>query len=66
MPTFTVPEMSCGHCKASIEKGVRAADPDARVTVDLSSRTVSVESSLGTAALLSAIEAAGYAATATA
>lgn len=65
MSSFAVPEMSCGHCKAAIERAVSAADPAARVRVDLSTRTVSIDSLLDPAVLMSAIETAGYAAQAT-
>ncbi|MGY9040020.1 MAG: heavy-metal-associated domain-containing protein, partial [Rhodobacterales bacterium] len=32
---FSVPNMSCGHCTASIQKAIMAADPDATVSCDL-------------------------------
>jgi copper chaperone len=57
---FSVPEMSCGHCTAAIEKSVKAADPAAQIVCDLNSREVSVESALTTEALLGAIKEAGY------
>ncbi|MHA1544833.1 MAG: heavy-metal-associated domain-containing protein, partial [Alphaproteobacteria bacterium] len=51
MTKLNVPEMSCGHCKAAIEKAVAGIDADARVTVDLENRTVSIESVIADAAL---------------
>jgi copper chaperone len=46
MTKLNVPKMSCGHCKAAIEKAVADVDADARVSVDLENRTVSIESSI--------------------
>ncbi|MFT3718474.1 heavy-metal-associated domain-containing protein [Pseudorhodoferax sp.] len=61
MIAFDVQDMSCGHCVASITKAVQAADPTARVEVDLSGRRVQVEPGRADAAALQrAIEEAGY------
>lgn len=57
---FSVPEMSCGHCTAAIEKSVKAADPASQVECNLDSHEVSVESSLDRTAVLAAIKEAGY------
>ncbi len=63
MTKLMVPEMSCGHCKAAIEKAVAGVDADARVSVDLENRTVSIESAIADAALIDALKAGGYEAT---
>ncbi len=63
MTKLNVPEMSCGHCKAAIEKAVAGVDADARVSVDLENRTVSIESAIADAALIDALKAGGYEAT---
>ncbi len=63
MTTLNVPEMSCGHCKSAIEKAVAGVDADARVSVDLENRTVSIESVIADAALIDALKAGGYEAT---
>lgn len=63
MTKLSVPEMSCGHCKATIEKAVAGVDADARVSVDLENRTVSVESAITDAALIDTLKAEGYEAT---
>jgi len=39
--TFTVPDMTCGHCKAAVETAI--ADAGGRATVDLAQKTVTVE-----------------------
>jgi len=60
MTKLNVPEMSCGHCKAAIEKAVAGIDANASVSVDLENRTVSIESAAADAALIDALKAEGY------
>ncbi|SNS06729.1 heavy-metal-associated domain-containing protein [Antarctobacter heliothermus] len=57
---FTVPDMSCGHCTAAIEKSVKAADPAASVACDLTDRRVKIDSTLSSEQLAAAIKDAGY------
>ena len=63
MTKFNVPEMSCGHCKAAIEKAVASVDPKASVNVDLESRTVEIEASVDDTTLVDAMKSEGYEAT---
>ena len=55
--TFTVPDMTCGHCKAAVEAAI--ADAGGRATVDLAAKTVTVEG-LDQARAVQAIRGAGY------
>lgn len=64
MYTFSVPDMTCGHCASTITKAVKSEDPKAKVEVSLSERLVKVESSLSTAELTERITEAGYTPTA--
>lgn len=57
---FSVPEMSCGHCTAAIEKAVKQADPAATINCDLSTRHVVISTSLPEAEMSAAIKQAGY------
>ncbi len=57
---FSVPEMSCGHCTAAIEKAVKDVDPAATVNCDLDTRRVAVDTSISQADVSLAIKAAGY------
>ena len=57
---FNVPDMTCGHCVATITKAVKAVDPAAEVKADLGTKTVTVESGLPAAALAKALDEAGY------
>lgn len=61
---FAVPEMSCGHCKAAIEKAVTGADPKAALEFDMDNRVVSIESGLAAAELTEILSKAGYESTA--
>jgi len=60
MTKLSIPEMSCGHCKASIEKAVASVDASAEVSIDLDNRTVSIKSGAAEAELISAIKEGGY------
>lgn len=57
---FNVPDMSCGHCTATIEKAITESDSAANVTCDISGHTVSVQSVLSQSALVDVLRAAGY------
>ncbi len=57
---FHVPDMSCGHCIAAIEKAVKAADPSATIRTDLAAHATEIESTVSTAALLQVLAEAGY------
>jgi len=60
MTKLSVPDMSCGHCTAAIEKAIKTLDPTARVSCDLETHVVDVESSLSERAVSEAIRDAGY------
>jgi copper chaperone len=64
MTRLSVPDMSCGHCKASVEAALAALPDTGAVRVDLASRTVEVEGAAPLPALLAALDAAGYPASA--
>ncbi|MFE3835729.1 heavy-metal-associated domain-containing protein [Pseudogemmobacter sonorensis] len=54
---LSVPDMSCGHCRASVEAAL--APLARRVEIDLPARRVTVEGG-ETAPLLRALEAIGF------
>ncbi|WP_457421792.1 heavy-metal-associated domain-containing protein [Roseateles sp. P5_E7] len=60
MHRFTLPDMSCGHCVAAITEALQAADAQARVGVDLQTKTAQVDSALPRDALATALTEAGY------
>lgn len=60
MTRLNVPDMSCGHCKASIEKAITALDPAAQVGVDLTAKTVDVSTTVPDADIIAAVRAKGF------
>lgn len=64
MLKLKVPDMSCGHCAASVTKAVKGVDAAASVNVDLATRTVEIETTSEPAKVSEALDAAGYPASA--
>lgn len=60
MHIFNLPDMSCGHCVAAVTQALQAADAQARVQVDLATRTAQVDSALAREPLAQALREAGY------
>jgi len=60
MTKFSVPDMTCGHCKMTIQKAVLDADDGADLAFDLDKHEVEVDSVLGAEELAGVIKAAGY------
>ena len=60
MTTLSVPDMSCGHCKATVEAALAKVEGTGSVTVDLSLREVTVSGTAAAPALLAALDGAGY------
>jgi len=60
MTTFSIPDMSCGHCKASVEAAILKLDPAATVVVDLKARRAEVTSGVPVEALINALGAVGF------
>jgi copper chaperone len=60
MYEFDIPNMTCGHCKGSVEKAIKSADPSASATIDLTSRKAKVQTALDPTVISKAIEQAGY------
>lgn len=60
MTILTVPDMSCGHCKASVLSALSGVAGANDVAVDLAAKTVTVTGSAQPAALIRALEAVGF------
>ncbi len=61
--TFSVPDVSCDHCKASIEGAVAELAGVTRVEVNIEPKTVDVdfdEATVAPQAIVDAIEEQGY------
>lgn len=60
---LAIPDMSCGHCKATVERTIIDLDSGADVIVDLETRTAVVKTTAAPQAILTALKAEGYPAT---
>lgn len=60
MAAFTVADMTCGHCAATITEAVKSVDPAGRCEVDLAARRVTVESVFPAERIAAAIAKAGF------
>lgn len=61
--TLSVPDISCGHCKSSIEGAVAPMDGVAKAIVSIDDRTVEVEyepADVDLSLIVTAIEDQGY------
>jgi copper chaperone len=60
MLKLKVAGMTCGGCVKSVERAIAAAAPGAKVSVDLKSGEVAIDSAATKQAIVTAIEDAGY------
>lgn len=60
MTVFYIEGMMCNHCCANVERVIAAVPGVSKVTVDLAAGTASVEGDPDPAAVIAAVEAAGY------
>lgn len=61
--TFSVPDMSCNHCKMRIEKTMNESGRVKSLNIDLATKKVSLESDLDEKELVALFDKAGYDAT---
>ncbi len=59
---LTLPTMTCGHCVRTVTQTVQQVDAEAKLTVDLPTHRVQIESSQPAAAFKAALAEEGYAA----
>ena len=60
MQTFKVDGMTCGGCVGAVTRAVQAVDKDAKVDVDLASKTVKVDSKVSPLQIIDVITNAGF------
>jgi copper chaperone len=60
MPKYKVPDMTCGHCVATIETVIKGLDPAASVTCDLDHKEVTVTTGLAAALIATALADVGF------
>lgn len=63
MIKLNIPDMSCGHCAGVITRTVKGLDGDAVLDFNMPEHTVQIQSKADPAALLAALDDAGYPAT---
>ncbi len=60
MQIFELPDMTCGHCVKAVTQAVQAADPSARLNIDLPTHRLEVDSPLPRDQLAAVLSEAGY------
>ncbi|MBC3766156.1 heavy-metal-associated domain-containing protein [Neptunicella marina] len=60
MMKFSVTDITCGHCVSAITKAILQLQANAKITVDLANKLVSVNSELNKEDIIEAIKEAGY------
>lgn len=60
MIEMTLPDMSCGHCASTVARTCKQVDPQAKVEVDLGTKTVKIQSAEDRSEFVEALAAAGY------
>lgn len=63
MSVFSVPDMSCGHYKATITEALEKLDDTVEIDADMETREIDVSSDASDEAILTALKGAGYPAT---
>jgi copper chaperone len=64
MTSFSIPKMTCGHCKKSVEEAINRLDADIKIEIDLESHIAAVSGTVEIEAVIAALKDAGYEATA--
>lgn len=64
MTTYNVPDMSCGHCKASITDALMAKDGTVELAFDMNNRLLTV-AGLEAEQVIEVLDEIGFPATAT-
>ncbi len=57
---LSVPDMSCGHCKAAISDAIRKMDGAAQLDFDMENRVVTINSVRPADEITRAVKDAGY------
>lgn len=60
MTELSIPDMSCGHCRASIEAALRPLPGVTGIRFDAEARRATVEGSAPAAVLLQALDEIGF------
>ncbi|MDR0808080.1 MAG: heavy-metal-associated domain-containing protein [Gemmobacter sp.] len=58
--TLSIPDMSCGHCRASIEAALKPLSGIAAVRFDAEARTATVEGSASADEIVKVLDSIGF------
>ncbi len=60
---LSIPDMTCGHCKAVVERTIIDLDSEADVIVDVAGHTAEITTTAAPEAIIEALKTQGYPAT---
>lgn len=60
MIEMTLPAITCGHCASTVTQTCKLVDPQAKVDIDINTKTVRIESAGDRAEFAEALLEAGY------
>lgn len=60
MTLLSVPDMTCGHCRASVESALAALPDAGKITVDLPARRVEVSGPAAAETIIAALDEIGF------
>lgn len=60
MTKLSIPDMSCGHCRASITQALQPLPGVEAITFDPETRTAEITGSVSPAALITALDQIGF------
>lgn len=63
MTTLSIPDMTCGHCKASVESALKSLGDAGTITVDLPAKTATTTGPATPDRLIKALDEVGFPAT---
>lgn len=58
--TLSIPDMSCGHCRASIEAALSSLPGLAAIRFDMAARTATIEGSVPADEIVKALDGIGF------
>ncbi|OJY27564.1 MULTISPECIES: heavy-metal-associated domain-containing protein [Gemmobacter] len=58
--TLSIPDMSCGHCRASIEAALKPLNGVTGLSFDAEARTATIEGDAPVAVLVQALDGIGF------
>ena len=57
---FDIPAMTCGHCVKAVTQTVQSLDPDAKISVELASKKLTLQTTKDRQTVATALTEAGY------